>query len=81
MGAPLETEIKTYNDKLSEMLGHVGKFVLISGHDVHGYFDAYTDALKDGYAKHPDGRFLVKRIAPQEQVAFFTRDLVFECHQ
>ena len=76
---PLETEIKTYNEKLSEMLGHVGKFVLIHENTVDGYFESYADALKAGYDAYDEGAFLVKRIAPAEQVAFFTRDFSFEC--
>jgi hypothetical protein len=75
----LEREIQTYNEKLSEMLPHIGKFVLIRGDDIEGFFDTYGDALKAAYSKHPDGQFLVKRIAPAEQVSYFTRDFAIEC--
>ncbi len=78
---PLERELQTYNDSLPQLLGHAGKFVLIHGDSVDGFFDAYADALRAGYAIAPEGQFLVKRIAHVEQVAFFTRDLVFECRQ
>ncbi len=79
MTTPLEVEIQTYNEKLPDMLGYVGKFVLIQGKVVEGYFDAYADALKAGYGAHQDGAFLVKRIAPAEHVSFFTRDISIEC--
>ncbi|MCG7520505.1 hypothetical protein [Ruegeria sp. Ofav3-42] len=75
----LEIEIQTYNEKLPELLAHAGKFVLIKETEVIDYFDAYADALKVGYEKFDDGVFLVKRIAPSETVAFFTRDIVTEC--
>jgi hypothetical protein len=75
----LENEIETYNAKLPELLSHVGKFVLIREETVEGFFDTYTDALRAGYERHLDVRFLVKKVAPAEQVSYFTRDLVVEC--
>ncbi len=75
----LDKEIQTYNEKLPELLQHVGKFVLIQGTKVEGFFDTYSDALTAGYRLNENGEFLVKRIAPAEQVSFFTRDLVIEC--
>lgn len=77
--AALEREIATFNAKLPELLEHIGKFVLIRGEAIEGYYDDYNDALRAGYEKHRPGEFLVKKIAPAEQVAFFTRDLQVEC--
>lgn len=79
MTAPLEVEIQTYNSKLPELLSHVGKYVLISGGDIVDYYDAYADALKAGYSQFGENPFMVKRIAPAEQVSFFTRSHIFEC--
>ena len=81
MTKPLEREMQIYNENLQMLLGHAGKFVLIHGETVDGFFEAYADAIRAGYAAVPTGRFLVKRIAHVEQVSFFTRDLVFECRQ
>ncbi|WP_143103669.1 hypothetical protein [Methylobacterium gossipiicola] len=78
---PLDREIATFNAKLPELLADVGKFVLIKDDRIEGKFETYADALKAGYESHRAGEFLVKKIAPAEQVAFFTRDLVFECRQ
>lgn len=69
-------EIKLYNDSLPSLLGQVGKFVLIGAGEIVGTYDSYEDALKFGYEKFGLDPFLVKRIAPAEQVSFFTRDLV-----
>lgn len=79
MGTPLEKEIATYNAKLGEMLKHVGKFVLIHGDDVLGFFDAYADALKEGYRACGEAPFMVKRVAPHEEIYFYTRTLEAEC--
>lgn len=76
----LEREIATYNARLTELLGQIGKHVLIVGDKVEGVFDTYKDALTAGYEIKPEGGFLVKRIAPAEQIAFFTRDLVHADH-
>ncbi len=76
---PLEEEIRTYNAKLPELLSDLGKFVLIKGSHVKGIYDTYNDALKAGYETHKEGGFLVKKIAPAEQVLSFTRDLLIEC--
>jgi hypothetical protein len=75
----LEKEIKTYNNKIQELLNHIGKYVVIKDDSIIGYFDAYGDALRAGYEKFGKERFLVKLIAPSEKVFNFSRDLVPEC--
>ncbi len=75
----LEREILTFNSKLHELMAHIGKFVVIHGDEIEGIHDTYGEALKAGYEKYRPGEFLVKKIAPAEQVAFFSRDLSFEC--
>ncbi len=75
----LEQEVKTYNENLPVLLQHIGRFVLIKGSEIEGYFDTYGDALSAGYAKYEPGEFLVRRIAPAEQVSYFSRGLSFAC--
>lgn len=70
----LKQEIQTYNNALPTLLVSVGKFVLIKGPDVVGTYETYEDALKVGFDRFGLDAFLVKRIAPAEQVSFFTRD-------
>jgi hypothetical protein len=76
---PLQKEIETYNAKLPELLGSIGKFVLIKGDQVEGTYDTYEDALKIGYERFKLDPFLVKQIVPAEQIHFFTRELDIEC--
>lgn len=79
MKQSFEVEIKTYNENLPSLLEHIGKYVLIKGDDVVDVFDAYEDALKEGYKKYDDAVFFVKKIAQAEQVSFFTRDILVTC--
>ncbi|CAM4021253.1 hypothetical protein [Roseateles saccharophilus] len=71
----LQLEIETYNRLLPSLLTQVGKFALIKGDTLVETFDSYGDALKRGYTDFKLEPFLVKQIAPAEQVAYFTRDL------
>ena len=75
----LQKEIATYNRELPMLLGKVGKFVLIKGDVVVNVFDSYEDALSIGYDRFGLDPFLVKRIAPTEQISFFTRDFSSAC--
>ena len=76
---PLQAEMATYNSRLIELIGSVGKFVLIHGTSIEGIYDTYADALRIGYDRFKLEPFLVKQIAPSEQVQFFSRELAFEC--
>ena len=78
---PLQKEVETYNAKLPELMSSLGKFVLIKGESVEGVYDTYADALKIGYERFKLEPFLVKQIAPAEQIQFFTRELDLECRQ
>jgi hypothetical protein len=75
----LQKEVETYNAKLPELLSSIGKFVLIKGTEIEGIYDTYADALKIGYERFKLEPFMVKQIAPAEQVQFFTRELDLEC--
>jgi hypothetical protein len=81
MADALEREMTTYNAKLNELLASVGKFVLIKGDVIEGIFDTYADALKIGYERFKLEPFMVKQIAPAEQIQFFTRELDLPCRQ
>ena len=74
-----DVEVATYNKKLPELLGEIGKFILIKGEEVIGTFDTYNDAVKAGYERFKLEPFFVKQIAPAEQIQFFSRDLSAAC--
>jgi hypothetical protein len=76
---PLQQEVETYNARLSELMGSIGKFVLIKGDVIAGIYDTYADALKIGYERFKLEPFMVKQIAPAEQIQFFTRELDVQC--
>jgi hypothetical protein len=70
----LETEMATYQLKLSELKQHEGKFVLIHGNEVIDVFSSYDDAIKAGYrAFGLSSPFLVKQIQALERVQFISR--------
>jgi hypothetical protein len=71
----LEKELGTYRRELEKLLAHEGKFVLIHGDEIGGFWDTYEDALKDGYSRYGLEPFLVKQVEAVERVQFFTRDL------
>ena len=71
----LQRETESFNRLLPELLSQQGRFVLIKGDDLVATFDSYQDALADGYRRFKLEPFLVKRIAPAEQIAFFSRDM------
>ncbi len=70
---PLEQELRTYAEHLSELLDRAGQFVLIRGDQVLGVFVAYEDAVNAGYAQCQLDPFLVRKIEPEEQVQLITR--------
>lgn len=75
----LDIELNTYRETLPALLGQIGKYVIIKGTSVVGVYDSYEDALKVGYEKFKLDPFLVKRIAPAEQISYFTRDFAQAC--
>jgi hypothetical protein len=72
----LERELRTYTEKLPELLAQEGKYVLIHQDEVAGTFDTFADAVQAGYERFDlDQPFLVKEITAVEPVHFigFTR--------
>jgi hypothetical protein len=75
----LDRELATFKTALPNLMIDQGKFALVSGDEVLGTFDTYADALKAGYEKLGVRPFLVKKIAADENIAYFTRDLGMKC--
>lgn len=75
----LERELETYKRLLPSLLQTQGGFAVITGDDLLGVYVSYEDALKVGYDKCGLTPFLVKKIAQNETVAYFTRSLVTAC--
>ncbi|HEX4795518.1 MAG TPA: hypothetical protein VH370_17130 [Humisphaera sp.] len=71
----LEHELKTYEQKLPELLADEGKFVLIHESEVAGCFGTYEDAIRAGYTRYGLKTFLVKQIHAVEQVQYFMRPI------
>lgn len=74
----LEQELATYKNNLEEWTEYEGKYVLIKGTEVKGFYSSYDDALKAGYEKFELDPFLVKQVSMIEQVHTFTR-FAFPC--
>jgi hypothetical protein len=71
--AALETELRTYREKLPSLLADEGKFALIHNEDIVGTFDTYADALSEGYKTFKLTPFLVKQIQSVEYAHFIGR--------
>lgn len=71
----LEQELALYTEKLAEMLEHEGKFVLIHGNSIAGYWTTADEALQAGYDQFGLEPFLVKEVARCEQPKYFSRNL------
>jgi hypothetical protein len=70
----LEKELATYKQKLPELAGQEGKFVLIHDETLVDTFTSYDDAMKEGYSKFGlNTPFLVKQIQAIEHVQFISR--------
>jgi hypothetical protein len=66
-GSGLAREVATYNAKLQELLLQEGKFVVIHGETVLGFWDAYLDAFAAArQAYGPLGPFLIRQIRREE---------------
>ena len=71
----LDREFQTYKSRLHEWVEHEGKFVLIKGEDVVGFYDTYADALKVGYDRFKLEAFFIKRVQQMEPTANFSRHI------
>lgn len=75
----LNQELQVYRLHLIDMLGvndvNEGKYVVIKGENILGYFAAYEDALNFGYDQCGLTPFLVKRIERNESILYFSRPI------
>lgn len=75
---PLEREREVYEAHLEEWRqSHLGKYVLIKGDEVLGFYDSLDAAFNEGTARFRLEPFFVKHIVPPEvvNVSFFGRHL------
>lgn len=72
----LQTEFQTYQLQLPKMLGsHNGQYVVIKGSNLAHFSESYEQALTWAYDEFGLDTFFVKKVAPDQDVAHFTRDL------
>lgn len=76
MTMALEKELETYHNHLAELVGDAGKYVVVFGDQILGTYHSYEDALQAGYEKAGMTPFLVKKIQADEQVQYFTREIL-----
>lgn len=70
------TELATYQERLPEMLNaHEGDYVIIKDTRTVHFSPTYQDALDWAYATFGLDHFFVKRVAEDQDVAHFMRDL------
>ena len=66
--APLATELVTYRDHLDELLKHKGRFVVIRGQSILGYYRDRRAALAAAYDEYGAIPVLVKQVVEREPV-------------
>ena len=72
----LRTELQTYQEHLPAMLrGHDGQYVVIKDTQTVHFSPTYQDALDWAYETFGLDHFFVKKVAGDEDVAHFMRDL------
>ncbi len=73
----LEEELKTYEEHKENFLEeNLGKYVLIKGSTIIGFFDSEKDAINRGTEKFGNVSFLVKKIELIEPTLNFTSQMV-----
>ena len=70
MTTGLQQEIATHERNKGEWSAHTGKFVLIKGDDVAGFYSTYEDAITEGYKRFQLNPFLVKQVSMIERSCF-----------
>lgn len=74
---PLAKEMKTFEEKVVPLKDKEGKFAVVHGDEVFGFFNDYEDALTAAYKAYGLEPFLVKQVSSAPDIAHYTRDLVF----
>ena len=76
MDTTARQELQVYEDALPAMVAeHDGDYVVIRGNTLHRFFESYEKALDWAYDQFGLESFFVKRVALDQNVAHFTRDL------
>jgi hypothetical protein len=68
LNAPLATELVTYRDRLDELLLHEGRYVVIKGRVIAGFFDDRESAVEAVIAQYGPGPILIKKVVEREPV-------------
>lgn len=77
MERALEKEVETFKAKKKELLARAeGRFVLIKGDEVIGFFESQGDALQEGYKQFGREPFLVKEVLAVDIPLPFTSHLI-----
>lgn len=72
----LQTEFQTYQTQLPTMLSqHKGQYVVIKGSSLRHFSESYEQALSWAYETFGLDSFFVKKVAEDQEIAHFTRDL------
>ena len=66
---PLETEQRTYDRKLPDLLVHEGRFTLIKGEEVVGIYPSWEAGVRAGYERFGRVPFMVREIRREPEVA------------
>ena len=75
--ASLNREQAVYEANLSEWLSdHEGKYVLIKGDKVDGFYQSRDEALAAGYSRFGIGPLFVKHVSPSEPVHHIPNALI-----
>lgn len=65
---PLAAELVTYRDRLDELLQHKGRFVVIKGNSIQGFYRDRRAALAAAHAEYGTVPVLIKQIVEMEPV-------------
>lgn len=72
----LQQELQAYRRQLPQMLDqHDGDYVVIKGDDAVFYSPSYAAALEWAYQAFGLDKFFVKKVAIDQDVAHYSRDL------
>ena len=75
--ASLHREYAVYETSLSQWLtDHEGKYVLIKGDQIGGFYGSRDEALAEGYSRFGIGPLLVKQITSSEPVHHIPNALI-----
>lgn len=74
---PLAKELQTFEEKVLPLKDKQGKYAVVSGDNVFGFFNDYEDALAAAYKEFGLKPFLVKQVTLTPSVTHYTRDLAF----